>query len=60
MSPAQLQLCLALVERMADRQLQEYLDAAAAAQAIFDERAKTMTLLDTLRREAEEAGKAAA
>lgn len=49
MSPAQLQLALALVEQLAARQLDDYLAAQDKASRLFEERTQTMNLIDALR-----------
>lgn len=60
MSPAQLQLALALVDRESDRMLREYLAHLEAASKLFEERAQAVRLCDELRAELDASEKAVA
>lgn len=59
MSPAQLQLALALVERMANQLHTEYLDSSARHLAMFEELSQVNRLRDDLRTEVESLAAAA-
>lgn len=57
MSPAQLQLALALVERAAEMASDSYLDACGRSHELFEEMMRVNALREQLRAEVETAGK---